>query len=404
MRILQINSVCGVGSTGRIAVDLYEMLASFGHEGMIAYGRGSSPESVNAYKISTTRDMYIHGALTRITDMHGFGSYAVTKALIDRIKEYDPNVIHLHNIHGYYINIEVLFDYLKHADKPVVWTLHDCWSFTGHCAYFDFAGCGRWEEHCFRCPQKNSYPASLLIDRSRWNHKKKKELFTSVKNMTIVTPSEWLAALARRSFLGKFPVRAINNGINLEVFRPRAVENGDVDRRKEKYGCEGQFVLLGVANIWEERKGLGYLLELAGRLDHRYRLIVIGVNGKQKESLPSNVIGIERTDDVHQLAEIYSMADVLVNPTLEDNFPTINLEALACGTPVITFETGGSPESIDETCGIVVPKGDVEGLMKAVLRIAENPIGSDACIARAQLFSKNDKYMEYMFLYNQMID
>jgi putative colanic acid biosynthesis glycosyltransferase len=402
MKILQINSVCGVGSTGRIVIEINKMIEEMNFNGLILYGRGNKREVNNYIKIGSDFDNKLHGVLTRLTDKHGFGSARETKNMIEILKNYDPDIIHLHNIHGYYLNIEVLFNYLKISAKPVLWTLHDCWSFTGHCSYFDYVVCNRWKTECYNCPQKNMYPSSKLIDNSKWNYKKKKELFTMLDNMTIITPSLWLREIVKESFLGKYDIKTIYNGINLDVFRP--IANKQTIKIKEKYNCIGKFVILGVANIWEERKGLKYLLDLSKQLDDSFCVIIAGVNRKQKLALPKNVIGITKTNDVSQLVEIYSMADVFVNPTLEEVLGMTNIEALACGTPVITFNTGGSPECIDKTCGIVVEKGNLDRLTEAVIKIKNEPLSINACLNRAKLFDKDKKYKEYLELYKRTIN
>ena len=404
MKILQINSVCGVGSTGRIAVDLHQMLITQNHESQIVYGRGYAPSSLEAIKISSDFDNKIHGIYTRITDKHGFGSKKATKSLIEIINELDPDLIHLHNVHGYYVNIEYLFNCIRILKKPVVWTLHDCWTFTGHCAYFDFADCTRWKTECHDCPQKGSYPSSKLMDRSRWNYRKKKELFTALDNLTFVTPSRWLEGLVKESYFKNHHVVTINNGIDLTVFYPRAVDEAGNQAIRDKFDLKEQYIVLGIASVWEERKGLKYLLELAEKLDRDCRIVIVGISEKQKSELPKNITGITRTNNVNELAELYSVADVFVNPTLEDNFPTTNLESLACGTPVITFNTGGSPESIDETCGIVVNKGDSEGLRVAVIQMRQGPDRTEACLFKAKSFRKEEKFNEYISLYKKVLN
>lgn len=395
MRILQINSVCGVGSTGRIATDLYNVLENQGHECKIAYGRGNAPEGINSIKIGFAFDNYYHVFKTRVFDKHGFGSVNATKKFIEEVKKYDPDIIHLHNIHGYYINIEILFNYLKEANKPVVWTLHDCWPFTGHCSYFDYVGCEKWKYGCSNCDQKEQYPSSKLIDNSEWNYENKKRLFTSVKNMTIITPSKWLSNLVKKSFLGKYPVEVINNGIDLDVFKPT-----ESDFRK-KYNLSDKFIILGVASVWGERKGLKYFIELSEKLSDEYKIVIVGVDEKQKKSIPKDIISICRTNNAKELAEIYTSADVFVNPTLEDNFPTTNLEALACGTPVITFNTGGSIECINKNTGKIVEKDDINGLVKAIKNLKVDRL---ECINKAKLFfNKNKKFEEYVSLYGGVI-
>lgn len=393
MKVLQINSVCSYGSTGRIAVDLAKVLKAEGHECLIAYGRGEAPLDMNSYKICSKWDNYIHVAGTRFTDRHGFFTTRATRKLIERIKTYNPDVIHLHNIHGYYLHIGILFDYLKNSNKPVVWTLHDCWAFTGHCAYFDYVGCEKWKKGCFACSQTKKYPAGRLIDSSRWNYQKKKELFNAVENITLVTPSHWLGGLVKKSFLQKYPVKVIPNGIDLDIFKPTT---GDF---RKKRGLENQFMILGVASIWDRRKGLDTFLELAKMLNDDEVIVLVGLTKNQRKDLPKNIIGITRTSDVKELAEIYTVSDVFVNPTLEDNFPTTNLEALACGTTVITFDTGGSAESINEKTGMVVEKGNLEALMKAIQN-SKKKLTLKNFVDQANRYNKKYRFQEYIMIYN----
>ena len=357
MKVLQINSVCGIRSTGRICTDLADVLLQDGHECKIAYGRESVPEKYRkiAVRIGNDLDAKMHALQSRIFDNAGFGSRLATEKFIEWVKEYNPDIIHLHNIHGYYINIEVLFKYLAESNKPVIWTLHDCWAFTGHCAYYSYVKCDKWKTGCFNCPQKKRYPSSLLWDSSKQNWQKKKALFTSVKNMTLVTPSKWLANEVKKSFLSNYPMKVIANGIDLDVFKPTPSDF------KEKNGLVGKKIILGVASSWSECKGLKDFIELSKILDEKYKIVLVGLSGNQIKELPENVMAISRTNNVKELAEIYTAADIFFNPTYEDNFPTVNLEAQACGTPVITYRTGGCVES--------VPKKNVveQGLYKDVL-------------------------------------
>jgi glycosyltransferase involved in cell wall biosynthesis len=400
VKVLQINSVCGIGSTGRIVVQIHKLLKEKGYKSYVAYGRDYARDCDSTVRIGNKFDNYMHVAITRLFDRHGFGSKKATANFIEKVEKIDPDIIHLHNIHGYYVNIELLFKYIKEANKPVVWTLHDCWAFTGHCAYFDYIGCDRWKTGCYECPQKKTYPSSILIDNSKRNFERKKELFTGIKNMVIVTPSRWLAGLVKESFLKEYPVKripvkVINNGIDLEIFKPM-----ESDFRK-RYGLENKFIILGVANVWDRRKGYDYFIKLSETLKQDEIIVMVGLTEKQKKNLPKNIIGITRTNNVKELAEIYSAADVFVNPTLEDNFPTTNLEALACGTPVVTFDTGGSPECVDESCGVVVEKGNLKELIEAIERIRLNTFNKDYCINRAKDFDKS-KYSEYLELYSSL--
>lgn len=393
MKVLQINSVCGVGSTGRIATDLYKVIEEAGHECVIAYGRGTTPEGIKAIKIGTNFDNYIHVAKTRIFDKHGFGSTKATKDFIKKVEEYNPDVIHLHNIHGYYINIEILFDYLKRANKKVIWTLHDCWAFTGHCAHFDYVGCSKWKNGCKKCPQKNEYPSSKIADASEFNYEKKKELFTSVKDMTIVTPSKWLAGLVKESFLGKYEVIVINNGIDLDVFKPTESDF------REKYGLQDKKIILGVASVWTERKGFNIFIELANKLDDNFKIVLVGVNERQKNMLPKNILSIIRTNNIRELAEIYTVADIFLNPTLEDNFPTTNLEALACGVPIITFNVGGGVEVINSLTGMIVNEKNTDKLFNVLNNFVHSEKFKRGCIDKSKEYAMEDSFFKYVSLY-----
>ena len=362
MKILMINSVCGVSSTGRICTDLAIELEKQGHEVKIAYGRGSSPKQFDrfAVRIGSDADVKLHGLKARLFDAAGFGSKRATERFISWVKEYDPDVIHLHNIHGYYINIKTLFDYLKTAEKRVLWTLHDGWAFTGHSAYCDSVSCEKWKNACGGCPLKSAYPKSIT-DFSKRNIKIKEETFTKVKNMTLVTPSEWLRGLTKRSFLGEYPVELIRNGIDTEVFKRRESDF------REKHGLTGKKLLLGVSSQWDEFKGFGDFLKLSNELDDSFGIVLVGVTKEQKESLPKNIIGIESTDSANELVKIYSSADCFVNLSYSENFPTVNIEAVACGVPVVTYDVGGSAESAFGNA-VKVKKGDY----KAVADIIKN--------------------------------
>lgn len=356
MRVLLINSVCGAGSTGKICVHLAQRLTDEGHEVKIAYGRGTAPESCRAMSIRIGGDLNIrlHGLATRLGDAHGFASKAATRRFLRWAEEFRPELLWLHNIHGYYINIEMLFAWIKkHPEMQVKWTLHDCWAFTGHCAYFTMVGCERWKTHCEHCVKAKEYPASLLLDRSRGNFDRKRTCFTGVKNMTLVTPSQWLADLVKQSFLRDYPVQVVYNAIDTQIFRPTP------SRFRAENGLEDKIVILGVANIWDERKGLKDFLRLADGLDERFRIVLVGLSESQRQGLPKNVLGLGRTASAEELAQIYTAADVFFNPTYEDNFPTVNLEAEACGTTVVSYDTGGCRETLKRTDSFVIPQGEL---------------------------------------------
>lgn len=391
MKLIEINTVCGKGSTGRIAINIAEEARKRGCDTMVVYGRDTSDYRYS-YKISTPLDNVFHGILTRVFDMQGFGSRSSTIKLVNFLKEYAPDIIHLHLAHGYYLNLQILFQYLKEYNIPLVWTMHDCWAFTGHCVYFDNAKCSKWKTGCYKCPQKKEYPSSYFFDRSKINYLNKMKIFTSLENVTIVTPSEWLANLVNDSFLKKYPIVVINNGIDLKIFKKK---KGNF---RNKYHIEDKIILLGVADGYGTRKGFEDFIELSKKIDNIFQIVMVGVEKEKIKQLPSNIIAVERTSSIDELAEIYSESDIFLNLTYEDNFPTVNMESLACGTPVITYRTGGSPESLDETCSLIVEQHDIDGLISAINKMVSKPFEENACRQRAELFSLEKCYGQYVDL------
>lgn len=362
MKILHINSVCGVTGTGRIVADLYEAAVRKGHECMIAYGEHkfqNNPGDMQTLEIGTLQDCRKHAVITRLFDMQGFGSRKATQRFLEKVEEYQPDVIHLHNLHGYYMNIELLFHYLKQKKVKVIWTLHDCWAFTGHCVHFQEVGCDRWKTACYDCPLTKQYPASLVADRSKQNYLRKKELFTDQENMTLLVPSRWLEERVHQSFLKDYPVKVIYNGIDLTTYHPTFGEF------RKKYGIENKFIVLGVANIWVERKGLSTFLELAKMLDENYLVVLVGLSREQMEEMPDGVLGLPRTDTARELAEIYTAADVFVNPGREETFGLTVAEAMACGTWPIVYANTACAEVVERGIGQIVA-GDVEELEQAI--------------------------------------
>ena len=360
MKYLFINSVAGFGSTGRIAAEKCRELMAQGHTCVLAYGRErANCDDIETWQIGSPLDFKIHGVMNRIFDNHGFGSRAATRAFLERVKQYDPDVIWLHNIHGYYINIELLFSYLKQSGKKIFWTLHDCWSFTGHCTHFDFVGCDRWKTGCHHCPQKGEYPASLLLDNSRSNYEKKKKLFTGIGNLTIITPSCWLADLVRQSFLGEYPVEVVYNRINRDIFKPTP------GNFRQKHDLDGKKIILGVASVWSQRKGLGDFVALAAMVEESYRIVLVGLTPEQAKGLPENMLAIPRTNSMKELAEIYTAADVYVSPSVEESFGMTAMEALCCGTPAIVYRGTACEEIARQFGGIVVDRG-AEAIFRAI--------------------------------------
>lgn len=431
MKVLFINAVCGVGSTGRIVTDLLQELKNNGDEGKVVYAiepvQNIKPEEL--IKVGNKVDYYIHNILSRITDKEGQYSKRSTKCAIRKIVEYDPDIIHLHNIHGHYINYVELFDYLKKSNKKIVWTLHDCWAFTGHCAYFSYAQCDQWREGCKKCSQLKAYPKCYFSGNVKNNFRIKKEIFTSLDNLTIVVPSFWLAGLVKKSFLNKYDIRVIHNKIDLNIFKPTP------NTFKQIYKIENKKMILGVAGVWSKKKGLYDFIELSKYLSNKYVIVMVGLTVDQISLIKQNIIGyktlnsvdcsgvifqrkneaansdrnpdgligvssiicIPRTNSTYELAQIYTAADVFLNLTYEDTYPTVNLEALACGTPIVTYKTGGSIEAADEKSGRIVEQGDIRGICKSIEQACE--IDSLNALERAKTFKD---YGNYIDLYNQI--
>ena len=405
MRVLFINTTCGVGSHGRICGELAEKYEKKGNICKIAYGRGCSEQfSKFGYRIGNKISIYSDVLQSRLFDNQGLASKYATKEFLKWADRFNPDVLWLHNIHGYYINYELLFKWIKkRPNMKVRWTLHDCWAFTGHCGFFTMVNCNKWRIGCSSCPLKYDYPKSVLFDNSRRNYQRKKEAFTGVNNLTIITPSQWLAHLVKKSFLKEYDVVVQYNTIDKKIFKPTH------SSFRAKYRIENKIMILGVANVWHKRKGLDDFLELAGMLNDDYIIVLVGFSNSQIESFDkysdsihkvqsrgknvfridkgkkplikevedvvktnngvaiipdtavlyskvtnginvdnkgTKMILISRTDSPEELAGLYSTADFFVNPTHEDNYPTTNLEAQACGTYVITYDVGGSKETI----------------------------------------------------------
>lgn len=401
MKVLQINTTINSGSTGRIVEDIGKSILLAKNESYVAYSRKSMPSKSTKLSIGSKIDFYYHILQTRLFDLHGFGSKISTRYFIQEIEIINPDVIHLHNIHGYYLNIEILFDYLKKKKTPLVWTFHDCWAFTGHCTYFDSVNCKKWKTGCYSCPKTQMYPKSWFIDNSENNYIVKKDLFQEFEKLTIVTPSHWLKNVVKESFLNDYEISVIHNGIDLEVFKPRnSFYSKKINELKSKN------IVLGVASIWDDRKGLKDFIRISSKLEISFQIVLIGCSKSQIKLLPKNILGISRTENTEELAAWYSAAKVFVNPTYQDNFPTTNIEALACGTPVVTYDTGGSGESINDATGIIVKKGDINELLTAIKKIVsyDSSAFKILCRQRAeQNYDRNDRYQDYLELYDNLI-
>lgn len=394
--LLQVNE-CLNFSTGKITQSIGEAAMAHGWDSYIAYSSRESlvPCKSEVIKVGNSIDPYIHYAENRIFDREGLSSRCATKKLISCIKDIKPNVIQLHNIHDHWLNYQILFEYLNHADIKVVWTFHDCWAFTGHCFHFVTKNCKRWKTGCFDCPLKNEYPRTMF-DRSKKNYELKKLLFGGCGSLTIVSCSDWMCNLVKQSFLKDKRIHVIKNGVDLRIFKPA----GQDDRSE----AGPKFNILAVSNVWDKGKGFYDIFKLRELLSDEYLIRIVGISADQVKELPAGIIGIQRTQNVQELVELYSASDVLINPSYADTFPTINLEALACGTPVLTYKTGGSPEAIDRNTGIVIEQGNVNALADSIIKLRSNPLSSADCRKRAEEYFDKDKCFEkYIKLYNGLL-
>lgn len=368
MKILIINSVCGIRSTGRIATEQAEAYMSLGHECRIAFGREEVPQQYAAYsyRIGSQWDVRRNALKVRLFDNEAFNAKKETIRFLEWADRYDPDMLCLHNLHGYYINLELLFNWIKkRPHMKVEWTLHDCWAFTGHCAHFSFVGCGRWKEGCHHCSQTGRYPAGLLVDSSESNYRRKKELFRGVRDMTLITPSRWLAELVKESFLKEYPVRIEYNTINTNIFKPTA---GDF---RARYGLQGQTIVLGVASAWDDRKGLDDFVALSRMLDDSCRIALVGLSKKQMKKMPAGILCIPATNSAEELARIYTAADIFLNLSKEETFGLTTVEALACGTFPVVYKGTACEEIIARYGGMAVEQ-DLQAVAEAVGRVTRS--------------------------------
>lgn len=404
-KLLQISIEVNSGSVGRIAEHIGQQAIQSGWESYITYARNNQPSKSKTISIGNKFDVYWHGIMTRITDRHGFYSSYATKKLIEQIKEIKPDIILLHHLHGYFINIKLLFEFLRKADIPIVWTFHDCWSFTGHCTHFDFVGCDKWKTQCYSCPQTRDYPSSLVFDNSRNNFTIKKELFNSVKNMTIVSVSYWLGSLVKESFLSKYSTKVIQHGIDLNTFNITVF-----DDIHSKYKLKNKFIILGVASVWPVTKGLADFIKLSQLIKNDEIIILVGLSEKQIKKLPKNIIGIARTESVEELAKLYSMADVYFNASVEETFGLTTVESFACGTPVVVYNKTAIPEVVDDEVGWVVEPGDFNTVLEIIssMQSESKNIKEERkikCRKKAEKhYNREDRFKEYINLFNKLID
>ena len=398
MNVVEINTY-NFGSTGTIMLEVSERLREAGHRVLVCYPairRNRMKEVTDSYWMRLRVERKLGMILSRWLGCEDLFFRLSTWRLVRQMDRFGVDLVHLHNLHGWYVNIPVLFRYLRKKKIPVVWTLHDCWALTGHCAHFERIGCEKWKADCKGCPQYRDYPHSR-IDNARRLLRVKRRFIEGIPGLTLVAPSEWLASLARKSYLKESPVSVIYNGIDTEVFRPTESDF------RARWHLEGKTILLGVAMLWGMKKGLDVFVRLAHELDDRYGFVLVGTDDDVDKSLPARVVSIHRTMDQRELAAIYTAADLFVNPTREEVFGLVNVEALACGTPVLTYDTGGSPESLDAGCGSVVARDDYDALKAEIERIATTrPYSPEVCRARALRFSGRQMQDAYLRLFEEI--
>lgn len=407
LKLLQINT-CITQSTGRIAQQIGEKAIDEGWESYIACPARAPivASKSKLIKIGSKADQYFHALMTRVFDCCGFLSKYATRQLIKKIDNIKPNVVQLHNLHGYYLNIPILFDYLKQSGIPVVWTLHDCWAFTGHCVHYTCVECNKWKTGCYACPRKRSYPNSFVFDRSRQNYAMKKKAYSNMPNMTIVPVSFWLGDVTQQSILGTYPIHVIQNGIDVNIFRPR-IESAY--RIRTKYGLENKYVILGVATGWSEEVGFSTFFRLRNQLSSDFAIIMVGCTSDIIKQLPDGIIGIARTNNVDELADIYSTADILFNGSYQETFGLVTAEALSCGTPAIVYNATACSEIVTEETGYVAKAKNEIQVLKFILydkelSHEERKKRSKLCREYAiEHFDKEKKYNEYVDLYKQIL-
>lgn len=397
MKVVAINSMA-VGSTGTIMLGIKEYADKSGIEYTAYCGSWKAVDSkLDCKKFGWKIENYISEIVYRLVGIQHVGSILGTIVLINELKLQKPDIVHLHNLHLWVINVPMLFSYLKRKKIKVIWTLHDCWAFTGQCPHYSMIKCQKWKNGCYKCPQIHEYPMSY-VDTTKIMWKLKKKWFTNVHKMIIVTPSKWLEAEVRKSFLNEYEIQTIYNGIDLNVFKPTF---GNIYSYYKKINKK---IVLGVAFDWGVKKGLDIFNELADRLSEDYMILLVGVSEKLSQTLNPKIKSIERTKNKKELAEYYTVADVFVNPTRQEVLGLVNIEANACGTPVITFDSGGSPECISEKSGCVVPVDDVNRLEKEVREVCSNEkiFNGNDCIIQAKKFNKNERFKEYIKLYERI--
>jgi glycosyltransferase involved in cell wall biosynthesis len=403
-KLLQINSVANSGSTGRIAEQIGSKAIENNWRSFIAYGRYANPSSSELIKIGSKKDFYGHVFKSFVLAEHGLGSEDATLQLIEKIEEIQPDIIHLHNIHGYYINYKELFEYLKIFNGHIFWTLHDCWSFTGHCSYFSDVNCTKWINGCNTCPKINSYPKSLILDTSEAMYLSKKLQFCNIDNLHIITVSDWLKNLVSQSFLNKHVITTIYNGVDLAIFKPKVKSIIFLER----YILHDKFIMLTAATTWTKSKGYEDYLQLSALLQEDEIIIMIGLDDDKIKKLPSNIIGIRKTESQLELSDWYNMADLVLNLSYQETFGMTSAEGFSCGKPSIVYNATASPELVTRNeLGYIVEPGQIKDVYKAILEVKKNGADFYSITCRniaEEKYDKDKQFQKYVDLYKKYVN
>lgn len=399
--LLQFNVSANCGSTGRLAEDLGDVALKAGWKSYIAYGRDVRPSHSELVRIGTNFDIYAHVLKTRLFDRHGFGSKHATKKIIKQIDEIKPDVIQFQNVHGYYLNLPVILNYITEKDVPLIWSLHDCWSMTGHCAHFALEDCEKWKVECNHCPLLKDYPASWGWDSSKRNYQEKKNLIEAIPRLTIVSGSEWIASIARQSYFKNRDIHVIPDGIDTDIYSPQC----DTAELRKINQLEGKFVIMASGTAWPYYKGLDDFAKLRAVLDDNYAIIIVGMQEKEIPSLPKGLIGIPRTKTPQELASWYSMADCVMSLSRLESFGLTPVEGFACGTPAIVYNNAALPELITEKTGFVVEPGnilDVKEKVELLRGMGKNAFTKDCRRIALEKYDRYKCYQQYLSLYNSL--
>lgn len=404
-KLLQINVTSNWGSTGKIAEECNFIARLHGWDTYFAFGRYSNPsESKFIFGPLHPLNIYEHYIENKIIDNEGLASRKTTNKLVEKIREIQPDIIHLHNIHDHWLNYKILFEYLNQTDIKIVWTFHDFWAVTGHCAHFVTKNCSKFQNECYDCPMtKNCF--FPIIKRENRNFKLKRKLFSVNKNLTIIPVSEWVGENVRKSFLKGKPMVVIPNGVDTNVFKPTPLHiiNNGINEK-----LNGKFVIMAVSSQWKSAsKGLDDYKSMSKILKDDEVIVLVGVPNEISKDFPNNIIGIPRTNNQQELAALYTRADVVCSFSSAETFGLSIVEGYACGTPAVVYDNTAQPSLITQKTGYVVPSKDYKSAYMAIQEIKRKGSSTyyDDCINLARVkYNKSDCFSKYIKLYESLIN